>query len=154
MRRPREDGSALVEVAMFVPLAILLLGLGTFVARALIDYAKLSDLSASAARYATRAASDPAREGGYRLRPTAAEVEAYVRRVATIPIESVTVTPDPSTATPGTDVTVAIRARVPLGPVARSVNAIAGLFAGVAGAGPPLPADGITLESATVMREE
>lgn len=133
--RRSERGSALVELAIFAPLAVLLFALSTSVVNIVITYSRLSDTSAAAARYATRAAADPEQPGAYRLRPTAADVEGYVRRIATVHVESVSVTPDPSTAFPGTPITVVIRARAP-----------AGMFGTGIG--------GFTLESITVMREE
>jgi Flp pilus assembly protein TadG len=137
MIRRTERGAALVEIAIFLPLLVFLLAAATSVASIVTGYAKLTDASHAAARYATRAAIDPARTGTARYRPTADEVEAYVRSIAGVPIDSVSVTPDPSVARPGTPITVVVVARVSSGPL----GAVAGH-------------DDVTFTSTTVMREE
>ncbi|MGH2740429.1 MAG: hypothetical protein ACRDH6_08135 [Actinomycetota bacterium] len=152
--RAREEGGALLEVALFLPLVVFMAAAAAFIVGLLLDYSTLNRLSETGARYATRAGPDPSRVGEYRLRPSAAEVEAYVRGIADLPLETVSVTPDPQAALPGDDVTVTVATRVELGPLGRAVNGLVGAFTGLFGEGPPLPPEGFLLESTTVMREE
>lgn len=149
-----EQGGALIEVALFLPLVVFMAAAATFVVGLLLDYATLNRLSETGARYATRVGPDPTRVGEYRLRPSATDVEAYVREIADLPLETVSVVPDPQSALPGDDVTVTVATRVGLGPLGRIVNGLVGAITGLFGGDPPLPTDGFLLESTSVMREE
>lgn len=150
MARLRDQrGTAAIELALFLPLLVFVAVAATGIVRLVLDTSHLDHVAQAGARYATRAAPGADR-GEYRLRPTAAEVEAYVRAIADMPIESVEVAPDPSTALPGTAITVTVHARRDLGIVASSANALGRVVAG----GPVFTDGGIGLSSTAVMREE
>ena len=149
-RVPDERGAASVELALWLPVLLLLVLAATSVAALVVDYGRATHLSASAARYATRSAVDPERPGDARLRPTSAEVDAYVRRVARVDVREVEVSPDPSRSFPGSDITVRIRSHTRLGPLAHAAN---GVFA-LLHQSPLFPDGGVDLTTVVTMREE
>ena len=148
--RRDERGVAAVEFALLLPVVVFLAIAGATLVRLFVDHGDVTQLSSSAARYATRHGLDPDRPGVYRFRPTAAEVEAYVRRIATVPVDSVTVSPDPSTALPNTLITVTITTHSDAGPL----GAVANGLAGVLGQSAPFPEGAIDRTTSTAMREE
>jgi Flp pilus assembly protein TadG len=147
-RARRDDGAAVIEFAIVLPLIVLLIFGGTFVARAAITYSTLADLSGRTARYATRVSYD-ASAPTYALRPSAADVVTYARRAAGSNID-VTVSPDPANAHPGDLITVTLTARKDLGVIAGAANAIADVMH----IGHPFGDKGLSISSTTTMREE
>ena len=145
-----ERGVAAVELALMLPVLVFLVMAAVPVASAVIAYVDLNEASEAGARYATAAHLDPENPAVYRFRPDAAGVEAYVRRVSDVPLESVTVAPDPASSLPGTQVTVTLTHRVSFGPLAGVANGLAGLV----GADDPFPGGGVVLQSTATMREE
>ncbi len=145
-----DRGAAAVELALWLPVLLLLAVGAAAMAGLVVDYGRATDLSARAARYATRSAVDPARPGDARLRPTPAEVDAYVRSIARVEVRSVDVSPDPSSSFPGTDVTVRIRSHASLGPLAAVMNSVAALLH----QSPVFPDGGVDLTTVATMREE
>jgi Flp pilus assembly protein TadG len=145
-----ERGLAAVEFALMLPLVVFLVMTAIPTVGSAIAYVDLNEASEAGARYATAAHLDPENPGVYRFRPTAAAVEAYLRRISDVPLDSVTVSPDPATAMPGTQITVTVTHRVSFGPLARVANGLARLV----GADPPFPEGGSVLTSTATMREE
>lgn len=149
-RRVRDDrGAAAVEFALLLPLVAFLAMAGVTAIRLFNDHGELTKLSSAGTRYATRAALDPDR-AEYRFRPNAAEVEAYIRSIATVPVDDVTVSPDPTTAFPGDEIVVTITTHTDAGPLASAANALAGIL----GQDDPFPDGDITYTTSTAMREE
>ena len=131
MRRfATDDGSSSFELAWVLPILLLVLALMVPTLQAGWQYMTMSRATASGIRYATRV--DPnARESsvGLTRRPTAAEVDAFVREAAQpLELESVTVTPEPAGALPGEAITVTVSHEVVFGPLASLANGVAGLF--------------------------
>ncbi len=161
MKRLREQrGAAAVEMAIFVPLLVFLFTGAAFVVRLVLGYHALVDLSETGARYASRAQLDPD-TGEYRFRPTAAQVTAYIQSVADergLDLEGASVSPDPSTAFPGTPITISVTAVVDrgvLGRAAREVgNAFPGMFGDADFATPTCGDEGFCLTTTATMREE
>lgn len=149
-----ERGAAVVEIALVVPILVLIASASTYAVRTVLDYTHVAHLSEVGARYATRAALDPGRPGDYSFRPTAEQVAGYVREAAEVDVFDVTVTPEPALARPGDEIEIVVTTHVELGPLGRAANAIAGAFAGLFGGGRPFPDDGYYLSASTVMREE
>jgi Flp pilus assembly protein TadG len=147
-RLRRERGAAAVELALFLP-ALVMLAAGAYAgAKIMLVHADLNGVTEAAARYATRAALDPTTPDAYTFRPTGAQVAAYVDDVASFPIDDVTVSPDPATVAPDTEVAVTVRTHVDLG----LLNPVFGpLFESD---DPACPANAICLTSTARMREE
>jgi Flp pilus assembly protein TadG len=136
VRRLRDQrGAAAVELAMFVPLLVMMFTGAAFVVRLVLGYHALTDLSETGARYATRAQLDPD-TGEYRFRPTATEVTAYIQSVADekgLDLQAVSVSPDPSTAYPGTPVTISVTAVIDRGVIGRAAREMGEAFPGMFG---------------------
>jgi Flp pilus assembly protein TadG len=145
-----ERGVAAVELALMLPVVVFLVMTAVPSVAAVIAYVDLSEASEAGARYATAAHLDPENPTVYRFRPDAAGVAAYLRRISEVSLDSVSVTPDPSNALPGTEVTITLTHHVSFGPLARVANALAGLVH----ADPPFPDGGVVLTSTATMREE
>lgn len=148
--RRREDGAAAIEFALLLPVLVLMAMMAVPVVNTVLGYVDLNEASEAGARYATAAHLDPENPAVYRFRPDAAAVESYLRRISDVPLESVSITPDPASSLPGTQVTVTITHRVPMGPLARVAN----FFAGLVGGDPLFPDGGLVLTSTATMREE
>jgi Flp pilus assembly protein TadG len=145
-----ERGAAVIEAALVLPVLVFLVMTATPVVSSVISYIELNEVSEAGARYATAAHLDPENPTVYRFRPDAAGVVAYVRRISDVSLETVTVTPDPASAFPGTQITVTVTHRVSYGPLATVANALAGLV----GSEPPFPGGGAVVTSTATMREE
>ena len=145
-----ERGAAMVEAALILPVLVFLAMTATPVVSMTLSYVELNEVSEAGARYATAAHLDPENPTVYRFRPDAAGVVAYVRRISDVPLETVTVTPDPATAFPGTQITVTVTHRVSFGPVGRAAN----LLASLVGSDRPFPDGGVLITSTASMREE
>ena len=146
----REEGAAAVEFALMAPLLAFTVMTAVSVVSLVIDYTQLTQVSGAGARYATAAHMDPENPTVYQFRPTATAVQNYVRGISNVSLDSVTVTPDPASSFPGTQVTVTVTHHVSLGPFAAVANALAS----VVRASPPFPGGGLTLHSTAVQREE
>lgn len=111
MRRLRgSDGSATVELAVVVPI-VLLLAMGFLtVVQALYDSHRLASSVGDVARYATRADYLP--EGGAACenarRRTLGEVQAYAVAAARVDADDVTVSSDPCLALPGHEIEIVL----------------------------------------------
>lgn len=145
-----ERGAAAVELALFGAILCLLVGASVGALRLVADNNHLNQVTEAATRYATRSSQDPNLIGTYRTRPTAAEVTAYVESISNLPVTAVEVTPDPTTAFPGDEVTVVVTVHHDAGPLADVANSLAGLI----GQDPIFPDGGMELRSAVTMREE
>ncbi len=145
-----ERGAAAVELALFLPMLILLVALSVGAVRMVADQNHLNQVTESAARFATRSSVDPLNPEPYSTARTSASVAAYVEHLSDLPILEVVVSPDPTTAYPGTDVTVSITVHHDAGPLADAANAVAGLI----GKGPVFPEGGRPMHSAVTMRKE
>lgn len=145
-----DTGAAAVELALFLPLLVLLMAASVGAVRMVADQNHLNQVTETAARYATRSSVDPLHPEPYSTRRTAAQVEAYVEDLSDLPVLEVLVTPDPTLAFPGTDVTVSVTVQHDAGPLADAANAVAGLL----GQGPVFPEGGKQMQSAVTMRKE
>jgi hypothetical protein len=133
-----------------MPVVAFLLMTATPVVSAVIGYVQLNQVSEAGARYATAAHQDPENPGVYQFRPDATAVVAYIRRISDAPLDSVTVSPDPANAFPGTQITVTVTRNVSFGPLGRAANWIAGMV----NADEPFPEGGVEITSTATMREE
>lgn len=140
---PRDDrGGAAVELAILLPL-LLLLAAGIWPLLAgIATYADVDHAAADGIRYATKVDRNPianacATETGLSgsRRRSNAEVVAYVSDAVELPGATVTVTVDHASgslcrATSGTPVTVTVSYPLTTGTLARTANTIAGFFGG------------------------
>jgi Flp pilus assembly protein TadG len=150
-RRLRSSrGTAMIELALFLPLLVFLVMTSVPAVSTVISYVELNEVTEAGARYATAAHLDPENPGVYRFRPDAEAVETYMRRISDVTLDSVTVSPDPATAFPGTQITVTVTHHVSFGPVGRAAN----LLAGLVHADHPFPEGGVVITSTATMREE
>ena len=145
-----ETGGAAVELALFLPILVLLVAASVGAVRMVADQNHLNQVTESAARFATRSSVDPLNPEPYGTARTAAAVAAYVEELSDLPVLEVVVTPEPTTAYPGTDVTVSITVHHDAGPLADAANAVAGLI----GQDPVFPEGGRQMHSAVTMRKE
>lgn len=145
MRRLRaESGGATMEFALLLPLLMLLLATAAPVVKAGWEYMVLDRAVAHGVRYASRVDVNARTfSGGLTRRPTAEEVQAFVRQTAAPLLPSaVTVTPEPTSALPGEQITVEATYEISFAGVAAAANGVdAVLFGG----------DGIFPQSMTVM---
>ncbi len=150
-RRIRDQrGTAAIEFALFLPIMVFIVMTAVPVVSSVIGYIQMNQVSEAGARYATAAHQDPENPGVYRFRPDAAAVVAYIRRISDAPLDSVTVSPDPANAFPGTQITVTVTKNVSFGPLGRVANWIAGMVS----ADEPFPEGGVVITSTATMREE
>jgi len=150
-RRIRDQrGTAAVEFALFLPILVFLVMTAVPVVSTVIGYTQMNQVSEAGARYATAAHQDPENPDVYRFRPDAAAVVAYIHRISDVPLDSVTVSPDPANAFPGTQITVTVTRNVSFGPLGRAANWIAGMV----NADEPFPEGGVVITSTATMREE
>ena len=145
-----ETGAAAVELALFLPVMILLAALSVGAVRLVADQNHLNQVTETAARYATRSAADPGSAGPYSTRRTVAEVKAYVETLSDLPVVETLVSPDPMLTFSGDDVTVTITVQHDAGPLADAANALVGLM----GQGPVFQEGGVQMRSAVTMRKE
>ena len=148
--RPDERGAAALELALFLPVLVLLVGLAVGAVRMVGDQNHLNQVTESAARFATRSAVDPMNPEPYRTRRTPEAVAAYVEELSDLPVLEVSVTPDPTIVYPGSDVTVSVTVHHDAGPLADLANTLVGLI----GQDPVFPEGGLQMSSAVTMRKE
>ncbi len=127
----RDDrGVSTLELGLVLPVLLLLLAVVVPLVEAGWEYMTLSRAAAAGIRYATRADTN-ARESsiGLTRRPTAAEVEAFVREAAEpLSLRSVSVSPEPAATLPGESITLTASHEVSFGPLADLANAVKSLF--------------------------
>ena len=145
-----ERGAAAVELALFLPIMLLLAALSVGAVRMVADQNHLNQITESAARYATRSAADPGSSGPYSTRRTTAEVVAYVERLSDLPVLETLVSPEPALTFSGDDVTVTVTVQHDAGPLADAANALVGLI----GQDPVFQEGGVQMRSAVTMRKE
>lgn len=130
----REEGASALETGLLLPVLLLLLVAVIPIVKAGWEYMVVSRASAHGIRYATRVESNVRMsDAGYLTRrPTATEVEAFVRDAASpLELTTVTVSPEPAGLLPGEIVTVRAGHVVDFGPLAPLVNNVkTGLFGG------------------------
>ncbi len=129
----REDGVSSVELALLLPVLLLLLTVAMPLVKGGWEYMVVSRAAAHGIRYATRA--DPnvhAAPGGLLTRrPTAAEVDSFIRDAADpIALTSVSVSPEPAGSLPGELITVQAKYTVSFGALASVANEVKALFFG------------------------
>ena len=149
-RTRSERGAAAIELALFLPMLVLLVAFSVGAVRMVSDQNHLNQVTESAARFATRSSVDPLDPEPYSTVRTPAAVAAYVEELSDLPVLEVVVTPDPMTVYPGADVTVSITVHHDGGPLADAANAVAGLI----GQDPVFPEGGRPMSSAVTMRKE
>lgn len=129
----REDGVSTMELALVLPVLLLLLVVVVPVVKAGWEYMVVSRASAHGVRYATRVDTNArmSSAGYLTRRPTTAEVESFVRDAAQpLELASVSVAPEPAGSLPGDLVAVRARYVVSFGPVAGVANSVKSLFFG------------------------
>jgi Flp pilus assembly protein TadG len=130
MRR-HEDGMAALELGLLLPILLLLLAFVVPVVQAGWEYMVVSRAASHGVRYATRVDTNPRMSpAGYLTRrPTAGEVEAFVRDAASpLQLSSVEVSPEPTSTLPDEVVTVRTKYIVSFGPLAVLANSIRQVF--------------------------
>lgn len=130
----REDGISTLELGLVLPVLLLLMTLVIPLVMGGWKYMVVSRASAHGIRYATRVDTNAhvSSEGHLTRRPTAAEVEAFVRDAAApLELTSVSVAPEPVTTLSGDLISLETRYVVSFGPVAGLANAVkTSLFGG------------------------
>ena len=129
----RDHGVSTLELGMLLPVLLLLLTLVMPVVKAGWEYMVVSRASAHGIRYATRVENNAriSDTGTLTRRPTATEVEAFVRDAAApLALSTVAVEPDPATTLPGDLITVRTAYTVTFGPLAGIANSVKTTFFG------------------------
>lgn len=147
----RDDGTSVIELAFVLPVLLLVVALTVPTVKAGWEYVTLTRATSHGVRYASRVDVN-ARDSavGLTRRPTAAEVEAFVRDAAGgLGLTEVTVTPEPAGALPGETIRVTATHEITFGPLADLANAVGGLF----GEGALLPQSKSVTVSATGREE-
>ena len=130
----RDDGVSTLELGMVLPVLLLLLTVVMPIVKAGWEYMVVSRASAHGIRYATRVEPNAriSDAGTLTRRPTATEVEAFVRDAAApLNLSSVTVSPEPASTLAGDVITVRAGYTVNFGPLAGLANSVkTGFFGG------------------------
>ena len=123
-RGSTERGSAAIELAVFLPVFILLV-LAAFSATELFwNHRHLDDVTEAAARFATAAPDEFRGPRPAGTQPTPEAVSAFVGEISELPVLDVQVSPNPLHVGPGQEVTVAVTLEHEVGPIAGIVNAL------------------------------
>jgi len=146
----REGRTAAIELALFLPVLILLLFVALSLTEYVADRRHLSYVTEQAARFAAGARQDARSPRAPAARPTPDAVAAYVAEISDLPVVEVTVTPDPTLLYPGAEVTVAVAAHHDLGPLADIADALAGVI----GREQDLSGEGVELHSTVTKLKE
>lgn len=138
-----ESGGATIELGALLPVLMLLLVAAAPLIKAGWEFTVLDRAVAHGVRYASRVdVNARTYSGGLTRRPTAGEVETFVKQAASpLTPSSVTVTPEPVSALPGERITVAATYEISFAAVAGAANAVDSVLFG---------GDGIFPESMTV----
>lgn len=130
----REEGAAAVEFGLILPLLLVFLAMVAPVIKFGYDYMVLQRAVSHGVRYASRADINPVvrSDGSLGRRPLPSEVRAFVSDSSNgkVLAETVDVTPNPTLALPGEQITVAVDYELSYGPLADIANAVKGLFFG------------------------
>lgn len=132
-RLRRDAGVSTLELALVLPVLMLLLAVALPLIAAGYEYLTVSRASAHGIRYATRVDTNArmSSEGFLTRRPTADEVETFVRDAAApVELQTVTVDPEPVDTLPGDLVTVRATYQVSFGPLAGIANGVKTAFFG------------------------
>jgi Flp pilus assembly protein TadG len=130
----REDGAAALELAIILPLLLVLLAFVAPLAKFGYDYMVLQRAAAHGVRYASRADINPQvrSDGSLGRRPLPSEVQAFVAASSNgkVAASDVTVNPNPKLSLPGEQITVTVAYPMSYGPLAEIANTIKGMFFG------------------------
>ncbi|MGQ0679283.1 MAG: TadE/TadG family type IV pilus assembly protein [Actinomycetota bacterium] len=135
-RRARgEKGAATVELALVLPVLLVLMAFVAPIVRGGYEYMVLQRAVSHGVRYATRVDVNPRSDGagGLTRRPSVAEVRQFVVSAADplqITTGQIQVTPNPRLALPGGQVEVTADYTIDYGVMADFVNAVKGTFFG------------------------
>lgn len=130
IRLRRDDGVSTLELALVLPVLLLLLATALPLVVAGWQYLVLTRATAHGVRYASRVEANARLlpDGTLTRRPSAGEVADYVQEAAhPIALESVEVDPEPSRSLPGEPIRVTVRYEVTI-PLAGVANQIKSLF--------------------------
>lgn len=130
----REEGAAALEFGIILPILLVLLAFLAPVVKFGYDYMVLQRAVAHGVRYASRADINPTvrSDGSLGRRPLPSEVKSFVSASSNGKVQAsgVDVTPDPTLALPGEQITVEIDYELSYGPLADIANAVKGAFFG------------------------
>jgi hypothetical protein len=132
----KQDGISTLELALVLPVLLLLLTVAIPLVAAGFEYLALSRASAHGVRYATRVETNArmSSDGYLTRRPTSDEVEDFVRDAASpLALDTVTVDPEPASTLPGDLVTVTATRELSFGPLAGIANGVKQAFFGGGG---------------------
>lgn len=144
MRRLRrnEQGIAVVEFSMVLPILLVFLALAGPLAKFGYDYMVVQRAASHGVRFASRAdVNARSADGALVRRPSAGEVAAFVSNSSNGKVSSadVTVQPNPRQALPGEVITVSVDYTVSYGPLADVANTVKSVFFGGGEFLPPTP---------------
>lgn len=126
----REEGASTVELAIVLPMLLLLIASIAPLVRTGYEYMVVQRAVAHGVRYATRVEAN-VQPGQVNRRPTQDQVKAFVSTAAeplTLPAANVTVSPNPATTLPGVGVQVQATYTMNYGILATFVNNIKSVF--------------------------
>lgn len=130
----REEGAAAMELAIILPLLLVLMAFVAPLVKFGYDYMVVQRAAAHGVRFASRADINPQlrSDGSLGRRPLAAEVKSFVADSSNgkVGAASVSVNPVPSLALPGEQITVTVDYPMSYGPLAEIANAVKGAFFG------------------------
>ena len=145
-----ERGSAAVELAVSLPVMVLLILLAFSATELFWNKRHLDDVASEAAHFATVASDEPRSPRPSGTRPTPEAVAAFVGEISELPVLEVAVSPDPTTIHPGEEVTVEVVLKHDVGPLATLVNGLNALI----GNDPPFPDGAMQLNSVVTAVKE
>src|SRR5688572_4973038 len=118
----REDGAAALELAIVLPILLVLLAFVAPLVKFGYDYMVLQRAAAHGVRYASRADINPQvrSDGSLGRRPLPSEVKAFVSSSSNgkVAATAVSVDPNPTLALPGEQITVTVNYPMSYGPLA------------------------------------
>lgn len=136
MRRStrREEGAAALELAIILPILLVLLAFVAPLVKFGYDYMVLQRAAAHGVRYASRADINPQvrSDGTLGRRPLPGEVKTFVSDSSNgkVAATAVSVDPNPALALPGEQITVTVAYPMSYGPLAEIANAVKATFFG------------------------
>ena len=130
----REEGAAALELGIILPILMVFLAFVAPVIKFGYDYMVLQRAVSHGVRYASRVDINPITrsDGSSGRRPLPSEVKAFVSDSSNgkVLADTVDVTPNPTLALPGEQITVAVDYELSYGPLADIANAVKGAFFG------------------------